>query len=148
MNSIQIFFSKTNSFYSRLIERFIKIFYKKETKFTHCGLLINGKIFEIDSGSLSGFKERELGINDVVINVGSVDNEKLSTLINKYSELRYDYSEIVELALDIEYYKNNFDKKYICSTFVANFLKDLGIFDKYDRKTIDPSSLYDYYINN
>ena len=139
MKKVNVFFTKSDSIWSKIISLFYKIIFQKETKFTHTGLLFNGKIFEIDLSKKSGFYDRKLN-NETLFNLGNINLSEFNYIINKYSDLNYDLGEILRLSIN-----NNSmdkDKNFICSTLVAYILKDLKKLNKYNYETISPDDLY------
>lgn len=139
MYKVDVFFTKSNTFWSKFINWFYRTFFNKKTTYTHCGLLFNGQIFEIDISKKSGFYSRELG-EKKVIKIGNITQEEFDNIINKYRGLNYDMEEIVLLAKN----KNNVDKdeQFICSTLVAYMLLDLGFLSNYNYETINPDGLF------
>lgn len=137
--NLSVFFTKSTTIWSKFIDWFYKILYKKHTKFTHVGLLFNNKIFEIDMSKKSGFYSREL-MNETRIQLGEINQLEFNHIVNKYNNLNYDIDEIILLAGNSN--KKDKDDDFICSTLVAYILKDLGILKNYDYETINPDTLY------
>lgn len=139
MIKVDVFFTKSNSIWSKLIYYFYKLFYKQTTKYTHCGLLFDDKIFEIDDTKKSGFYDRKLG-KHTTIHIGNIQTKTFNKIIKKFNGLTYDLGEIFLLMINIS--KSNIDNKYICSTLVANILKDINKINGYNYETLNPDELF------
>lgn len=141
MIKIEVFFTKSNTFWSKFISWYYRLFFGKKTVYTHCGLLLNGNIFEIDISKKSGFHDRILE-NEYKKLVGYIDEDLYEKLVIKYSNLGYDIEELIILAANDD--EKDKDKDFICSTLVAYFLKESELLVNYNYETINPDTLFGF----